>query len=73
MGGVNLSEESKNILATTDSIGAQQRSCKDEVFIPMSSLQKKINAIGLLSLFLLKAVQNFVFNWSMYFHLLIVN
>ena len=48
MGGVNLSEESKNILATTnaDSIGAQLRSCKDQVFLSASPLLQKITAIG---------------------------
>ncbi|GFR69230.1 transcription initiation factor TFIID subunit 4, partial [Elysia marginata] len=46
MGGVNLSEESKNILATTnaDFIGAQSRSCKDEIFLAASPLLKKITA-----------------------------
>ena len=34
MGGVNLSKESKNILASNaDFIGAQIRSCKDEAFM----------------------------------------
>ena len=49
MGGVNLSEESKNILATTnaDFIGAQSRSCKDEIFLAASPLQRKIAAAGL--------------------------
>lgn len=48
MGGVNLSEESKNILATTnaDFIGAQMRSCKDEIFLAGSPLHKKISTIG---------------------------
>ncbi|RUS91832.1 hypothetical protein EGW08_000403 [Elysia chlorotica] len=46
MGGVNLSEESKNILATTnaDFIGAQSRSCKDEIFLAALPLQRKIAA-----------------------------
>ncbi|BFZ19294.1 hypothetical protein BsWGS_22333 [Bradybaena similaris] len=48
MGGVNLSEESKNILATTnaDAIGAHLRSCKDEIFFPASPLLRKITAIA---------------------------
>ncbi|GFO20707.1 transcription initiation factor tfiid subunit 4 [Plakobranchus ocellatus] len=48
MGGVNLSEESKNILATTnaDFIGAQSRSCKDEIFLAASPLLRKITAIA---------------------------
>ncbi|XP_059140891.1 transcription initiation factor TFIID subunit 4-like isoform X3 [Physella acuta] len=48
MGGVNLSEESKNILATTnaDFIGAQMRSCKDEIFLAASPLHKKISTIA---------------------------
>lgn len=48
MGGVNLSEESKNILATnSELIGTQIRSCKDETFLPQGPLMKKIHAIGL--------------------------
>uniref|UniRef100_A0A2C9K2Y9 TAFH domain-containing protein n=1 Tax=Biomphalaria glabrata TaxID=6526 RepID=A0A2C9K2Y9_BIOGL len=48
MGGVNLSEESKNILATTnvDFIGAQTRSCKDEILLSSSPLFRKINSIA---------------------------
>ncbi|CAG5132758.1 unnamed protein product [Candidula unifasciata] len=48
MGGVNLSEESKNILATTnaDAIGAHLRSCKDEIFLPATPLLRKITAIA---------------------------
>ncbi|CAG5124131.1 unnamed protein product [Candidula unifasciata] len=48
MGGVNLTEESKNILATTnaDFIGAQSRSCKDEIFLAASPLLRKISSIA---------------------------
>lgn len=47
MGGVNLSEESKNILATnSELIGTQIRSCKDEAFLPHGPLLKRIHSIG---------------------------
>ena len=47
MGGVNLSEESRNILATNaDFIGTQIRSCKDESFLFHNPLLNRINAIG---------------------------
>ncbi|XP_069113010.1 transcription initiation factor TFIID subunit 4-like [Argopecten irradians] len=47
MGGVNLSEETKNILATNaDFIGTQIRSCKDEAFLHHSTLQSRISAIA---------------------------
>lgn len=48
MGGVNLSEESRNILATTnaDFIGAQSRSCKDEVFLAALPLFRKVASVG---------------------------
>ncbi|XP_052816310.1 transcription initiation factor TFIID subunit 4-like [Mya arenaria] len=47
MGGVNLSEESKNILATNaEFIGAQIRSCKDEAFLHHGPLVKRIHAIA---------------------------
>ena len=49
MGGVNLSEESKNILASNaDFIGTQIRSCKDEAFLFHGALLSKITAIGML-------------------------
>ena len=48
MGGVNLSEESKNILASNaDFIGTQIRSCKDEAFLFHGALLSKITAIGM--------------------------
>ncbi|KAL3859934.1 hypothetical protein ACJMK2_010113 [Sinanodonta woodiana] len=47
MGGVNLTEETKNILATNaDFIGTQIRSCKDECFLFHGSLYSKISAIA---------------------------
>ena len=47
MGGVNLSEESKNILATnSELIGSQIRSCQDKTFLPHDLLMSRIAAIG---------------------------
>ncbi|XP_061196996.1 transcription initiation factor TFIID subunit 4-like isoform X1 [Saccostrea echinata] len=47
MGGVNLSEESKNILASNaDFIGTQIRSCKDEAFLHHGPLLSRITAIA---------------------------
>lgn len=47
MGGVNLTEESRNILATnSEFIGTQIRSCKDESFLPQGPLFNRIHAIG---------------------------
>ncbi|KAK3579938.1 hypothetical protein CHS0354_020831 [Potamilus streckersoni] len=47
MGGVNLTEETKNILATNaDFIGTQIRSCKDECFLFHGPLYNKILAIA---------------------------
>ena len=47
MGGVNLSEESRNILATNaEYIGTQIRSCKDEAFLFHNPLLSRITAIG---------------------------
>ena len=47
MGGVNLSEESRNILSSsTELIGAQLRSCRDEPFLDMSILNERIQRIG---------------------------
>lgn len=45
MGGVNLFEESQRILGSTEMIGTQIRSCKDEVFLHLPALQSKIRAI----------------------------
>ena len=47
MGGVNLSEESRNILATNSELmSGQLQSCKDETFLHTIPLQNRINAIG---------------------------
>ncbi|KAL5290111.1 Taf4 family protein [Megaselia abdita] len=42
MGGVNLAEESQKILGSTENIGTQIRSCKDEVFLHLPTLQNKL-------------------------------
>ncbi|KAL8608348.1 hypothetical protein ACOMHN_002581 [Nucella lapillus] len=45
MGGVNLTEESKNILATnSELIGSQIRSCQDKMFLPQDLLMSRIAA-----------------------------
>ncbi|XP_062252417.1 transcription initiation factor TFIID subunit 4-like isoform X2 [Platichthys flesus] len=47
MAGVNLSEESANILASNSGlVGAVTRSCKDEPFLSCSLLQKRMLEIG---------------------------
>lgn len=46
MGGVNLAEESQRILGSTEFVGTQIRSCKDEIFLHMTSLQQKVKQIG---------------------------
>ncbi|TDH14537.1 hypothetical protein EPR50_G00043630 [Perca flavescens] len=47
MAGVNLSEESANILATNSGIvGAVTHSCKDEAFISYAILQRRMQEIG---------------------------
>ncbi|GFX93855.1 transcription initiation factor TFIID subunit 4 [Trichonephila clavipes] len=47
MGGVNLVEESQKILASTSEIvGTQIRSCKDESFLLSSALQRRIHKIA---------------------------
>ncbi|CAH0716675.1 unnamed protein product, partial [Brenthis ino] len=45
MGGVNLAEETQRILGSTDMIGTQIRSCKDEYLIPISVMQSRLKAI----------------------------
>lgn len=45
MGGVNLAEESQRILGSTELIGRQIRSCKDEVFLHLPALQSRIRNI----------------------------
>jgi transcription initiation factor TFIID subunit 4 len=44
MGGVNLAEESQKILGSTELIGTQIRSCRDEVFFQQVPLLAKIKA-----------------------------
>jgi len=47
MGGVNLQEESLRILSSTsENIGQQIRSCKDESLIYTTPLHTRINKIG---------------------------
>lgn len=46
MGGVNLAEETQRILGSTEFVGTQIRSCKDEIFLHSSPLQQKIRYIG---------------------------
>ncbi|KAG7488337.1 hypothetical protein MATL_G00034360 [Megalops atlanticus] len=47
MAGVNLSEESARILATgCELVGSVVRSCRDDPFIPMAVLQKRLMEIG---------------------------
>lgn len=45
MGGVNLAEETQRILGSTEFVGTQIRSCKDEVFLHLSPLQAKIKQV----------------------------
>ncbi|XP_066591991.1 transcription initiation factor TFIID subunit 4-like isoform X4 [Prorops nasuta] len=45
MGGVNLAEESQRILGSTEFVGTQIRSCKDEIFLHLSPLQQRIKQI----------------------------
>ena len=47
MGGVNLAEESQRILGSTEMIGTQIRSCKDENFLHTGPLQRRIHEIGM--------------------------
>ncbi|XP_018579629.1 transcription initiation factor TFIID subunit 4 isoform X2 [Anoplophora glabripennis] len=42
MGGVNLAEETQKILGSTEFVGTQIRSCKEEVLCSMGPLQQKI-------------------------------
>lgn len=45
MGGVNLVEETQRILGSTDYVGTQIRSCKEEYFLNMANLQNRIRHI----------------------------
>ena len=48
MGGVNLTEESQNILASNSGIlSGQMRSCKDESRFSSQPLVTRINSIGI--------------------------
>jgi len=52
MGGVNLVEESRNILAANAGVAmGQLRSCKDESFLDNAPLAARISAIGSCSQF----------------------
>lgn len=42
MGGVNLAEETQRILGSTEFVGTQIRSCKEEFFLSMGVLQHRI-------------------------------
>ncbi|XP_063393603.1 transcription initiation factor TFIID subunit 4 isoform X1 [Cydia fagiglandana] len=44
MGGVNLAEESQRILGSTDMIGTQIRSCKDEYLVPTGLMSARLKA-----------------------------
>ena len=46
MGGVNIVEETQRILGSTDFVGTQIRSCKDDIFLQASTLQHKIRNLG---------------------------
>lgn len=45
MGGVNLAEETQKILGSTEFVGTQIRSCKEDVLCSMPPLQQKIRQI----------------------------
>lgn len=44
MGGVNLAEETQRILGSTEYVGTQIRSCKEEFFLSMGPLQQRIRS-----------------------------
>lgn len=46
MGGVNLAEETQRILGSTEFVGTQIRSCKDDLYLHSQPLMKKIKEIG---------------------------
>lgn len=46
MGGVNLAEESQKILGSTEFVGTQIRSIRDEPFLHSIPLQARLKAIG---------------------------
>ncbi|XP_044754964.1 transcription initiation factor TFIID subunit 4 isoform X2 [Coccinella septempunctata] len=45
MGGVNLAEETQKILGSTEFVGTQIRSCKEELMCSMGPLQQKIKQV----------------------------
>ena len=49
MGGVNLSEESKNILAAVPETSGQLRSCRDDILLSHTPLASKIRKLGVYS------------------------
>ncbi|XP_072152880.1 transcription initiation factor TFIID subunit 4 isoform X2 [Bemisia tabaci] len=46
MGGVNLAEETQRILGSTEFVGTQIRSCKDDLYLHSQPLMKKIKEIA---------------------------
>lgn len=46
MGGVNLAEETQRILGSTEFVGTQIRSCKEEFFLSMGTLQQRIRHVS---------------------------
>lgn len=42
MGGVNLAEETQRILGSTEFVGTQIRSCKEEFFLSVGALQQRV-------------------------------
>uniref|UniRef100_A0A1B6M7Q2 TAFH domain-containing protein n=1 Tax=Graphocephala atropunctata TaxID=36148 RepID=A0A1B6M7Q2_9HEMI len=46
MGGVNLAEETQRILGSTEFVGTQIRSCKDDIYLHSTPLMQKINQIA---------------------------
>lgn len=46
MGGVNLAEETQRILGSTEFVGTQIRSCKDDLYLHSTPLVQKISQIG---------------------------
>lgn len=45
MGGVNLAEETQRILGSTEFVGTQIRSCKEEFLLNMGPLQQRIRQV----------------------------
>ncbi|XP_054273859.1 transcription initiation factor TFIID subunit 4 isoform X2 [Macrosteles quadrilineatus] len=46
MGGVNLAEETQRILGSTEFVGTQIRSCKDDIYLHSTPLIQKISQIA---------------------------